>query len=393
MYSSSCPFYHFHSMNPQQQLALQKLLWSQQQQDPLFSSGLSTLYPGMPIDQMAIAGSSGGSRFHPLSLFMQFTSQKSSGCLRVASGSLVWLFYLEAGKLAFATYSANPFERLDRHLAQVSHQVPTLVSAVRAQVRSLFSTSLVNQPTATPADYQAIEWLVEQQYLHLDQVAELIEALAKEVLESFLTLTEGTHEFLEKDTLSSFPSLCQLDLRALVDECQAQLRQKPLPIQAFSLESESKVAPDTTPIAEPAERDGASVGETKEITPSPGVTKRHTVACIDDSPTVLSAINSFLDQEYFSIVMINDPLKALMQIIRCKPDLILLDVGMPNLDGYELCSLLRKHSNFKNTPIVMVTGNTGFIDRAKAKLVGASGYLTKPFTRAELVKMVFKYLK
>jgi chemotaxis family two-component system response regulator PixG len=49
-----------------------------------------------------------------------------------------------------------------------------------------------------------------------------------------------------------------------------------------------------------------------------------------------------------------------MQVVRIKPDLILLDVEMPNLDGYELCSLLRKHSLFKNTPIIMVTGNTGF---------------------------------
>ncbi len=380
-------------MNPQQQLALKKLLWSQQQQDPLFSSGLSTLYPGMPIDQTAMATSAGVPRFHPLSLFMQFTSQKSSGCLRVTSGSLVWLFYLEAGKLAFATCSANPFERLDRHLTQVSQQVPTLVSAVRAQVRSRFSASLANHSAATPADYQAIEWLVEQQYLNQAQVAELVEALAKEVIESFLSLTEGTHEFLEKDTMSDFPSLCQLDLRALVDECQTRLRQKTLPIQSFNLESENKTALDTPPSPEPAETSKALGDEAPEITPPPKTRKRHTIACIDDSPTVLSAINSFLDQEFCSIVMINDPLKALMQIIRCKPDLILLDVGMPNLDGYELCSLLRKHSSFKNTPIVMVTGNTGFIDRAKAKLVGASGYLTKPFTRAELVKMVFKYLK
>ncbi len=90
--------------------------------------------------------------------------------------------------------------------------------------------------------------------------------------------------------------------------------------------------------------------------------------------------------------MINDPVKALMQVVRSKPDMILLDVGMPNLDGYELCSLLRRHPNFKQIPIIMVTGHTGFIDRAKAKIVGASGYLTKPFTQSELVKTVFRYL-
>ncbi|NEQ84841.1 MAG: response regulator, partial [Moorea sp. SIO2I5] len=56
------------------------------------------------------------------------------------------------------------------------------------------------------------------------------------------------------------------------------------------------------------------------------------------------------------------------------------------------CSLLRKHSLFKHTPIIMVTGNTGFLDRAKAKLVGASGYLTKPFNQSDLLKIVFKHL-
>jgi two-component system, chemotaxis family, response regulator PixG len=81
-----------------------------------------------------------------------------------------------------------------------------------------------------------------------------------------------------------------------------------------------------------------------------------------------------------------------MQIVRSKPDLLLLDIGMPNLDGYELCALLRRHPRFKHIPIVMVTGNTGFFDRAKAKLAGASGYLTKPFSQAELLKIVFKHL-
>jgi twitching motility two-component system response regulator PilG len=107
----------------------------------------------------------------------------------------------------------------------------------------------------------------------------------------------------------------------------------------------------------------------------------------------LQAISTFLNDSSVSVIMINDPVKALMQVVRSKPDIILLDVGMPNLDGYELCSLLRRHPSFKLTPIIMVTGHTGFIDRAKAKIAGASGYLTKPFTQAELVKTVFRYLE
>lgn len=119
---------------------------------------------------------------------------------------------------------------------------------------------------------------------------------------------------------------------------------------------------------------------------------KYTIVCIDDSPAVLNAIKNYLDDQIFSVVGIKDPLKALMQIIRLKPDLVLLDIGMPNLDGYELCSLLRKHSYFKSTPVIMVTGRTGFVDRAKAKLVRASGYLTKPFTQGDLLKVVFQHL-
>lgn len=126
--------------------------------------------------------------------------------------------------------------------------------------------------------------------------------------------------------------------------------------------------------------------------PEPGSQKTYTIACVDDSPTILSEISRFLDDQSFTVHPINDPVKALMQITRIKPDLILLDVGMPNIDGYELCRLLRNHPLFKSTPIVMVTGHTGIIDRARAKFVGASDYLTKPFTQSSLLKVAFKHL-
>ncbi|NET73389.1 MAG: response regulator, partial [Sphaerospermopsis sp. SIO1G2] len=118
----------------------------------------------------------------------------------------------------------------------------------------------------------------------------------------------------------------------------------------------------------------------------------NTSYCIDDSQAVLNSLQYFLDESIFSVLTINDPVKALLQIIRSKPDVILLDVEMPNLDGYELCSLLRKHSGFQNTPIIMVTSRKGFVDKAKAKIVRSSGYLTKPFTRTELLKMISKHI-
>lgn len=120
--------------------------------------------------------------------------------------------------------------------------------------------------------------------------------------------------------------------------------------------------------------------------------KTYKIVSVDDSPTVLREISRFLEQENFAVVAINDPVKAVMSIIRNKPDLILLDLNMDGIDGYELCRIIRNNSMFKKTPIIMVTGNKGLIDKVKARFVGASGYLTKPFTRAELLKMVFMHL-
>jgi twitching motility two-component system response regulator PilG len=107
---------------------------------------------------------------------------------------------------------------------------------------------------------------------------------------------------------------------------------------------------------------------------------------------MLQAIKQFLKNQNVEIYTITDPLKALREIVRLEPKLILLDVGMPNLDGYRLCRLIRNHSLFKEIPIIMVTGNTGMIDRAKAKVAGATDYLTKPFSQTELENMVAKYL-
>jgi two-component system, chemotaxis family, response regulator PixG len=116
------------------------------------------------------------------------------------------------------------------------------------------------------------------------------------------------------------------------------------------------------------------------------------IACVDDSPTILREINRFLDGQSFKVFPIVDSGTALMKIIRINPDIILLDVGMPTIDGYKLCSMLRKHPAFKKTPIVMVTGNTGIIDRAKAKMAGSTDYMTKPFTQSGLIEMVSRYL-
>lgn len=344
---------------------------------------------------------------HLLSILAQSVSRQASGCLQISDGTQTWVLFLEQGKLIYASSSADPFGRLDRYLRRLSSYIPTLASPVRVQVRLLFENPVedFNNPCK---DYEAICWLVEQQYLTEAQAGELIEVLAKDVLESLLPLQSGHHDLIEKDWLQELPRFCALDLRSLVESCQIRPARRPPnsfgnsvvspPIQPLRVsEPPSNRPPEglsqqpqpglplpTSPLSGRA----APIGQA----PYPLTKTTYTIACIDDSPTVLSAIETFLDDKAFKVIRIENPVSALMTIIRNKPDLILLDVTMPSLDGYELCSLLRRHPAFKHTPIIMVTGNRGFIDRAKAKLVGASGYLTKPFTQPDLLKIIFKHL-
>ncbi len=316
---------------------------------------------------------------HPLSLLAQVSSRQVTGCLQVMTPTNTWLLCLEQGQLNYVSTADHAFERLDSHLRRLSDQAPTLVSAVRVQVRLLFG----QQATAL-ADYQAICWLVEQQHLYPHQAANLIEALTKEVLEAFLEVHQGSYELVEGNSLGDAPRYCQLNLRTTVEECYTRLKQRRTGFSPGNGGYQGRMnAPPpprvrAVPPSSPSGQNGAKA--------------QYTIACIDDSPTVLQAINSFLDDKIFSVILIDDPIKALMQVIRTKPDLILLDVTMPSLDGYELCSLLRRHPDFKTTPIIMVTSNTGLIDRAKAKLVRASGYLTKPFNQSDLLKFIFRYL-
>ena len=121
-------------------------------------------------------------------------------------------------------------------------------------------------------------------------------------------------------------------------------------------------------------------------------TKTWKIVCIDDSPTILKEIKRFLDQNKFEVTTIEDPVEAVPKIFRLKPDLILLDITMPKINGYKLCSLLRGSKNCDQIPIIMVTGNTGFIDKARAKIAGATDYFTKPFDQERLTQIVEKYL-
>ena len=123
------------------------------------------------------------------------------------------------------------------------------------------------------------------------------------------------------------------------------------------------------------------------------IAKQWRVACIDDSMVTHQKLQEILTHNMFLVNQITKPMNALAELIEFKPQLILLDINMPQMNGYELCSLLRNHHDFKSVPIIMLTGERGLVNLTKSKLVGATDYLVKPFDRSSLFNVIFKYLQ
>jgi two-component system, chemotaxis family, response regulator PixG len=125
---------------------------------------------------------------------------------------------------------------------------------------------------------------------------------------------------------------------------------------------------------------------------SVSVKPKSLIACIDDSPAIGQIMESILTPQGYEVMSILNPLHGISILLERKPELIFLDLVMPNTNGYELCTFLRKTSSFQNTPIIILTGNDGVVDRVRAKLTGASEFLGKPPEPQKVLQMVHKYL-
>ena len=120
---------------------------------------------------------------------------------------------------------------------------------------------------------------------------------------------------------------------------------------------------------------------------------RPLIACIDDSPTVCEFLEQILLPEGYRVLKIQDPMQGVGLLAKQKPALIFMDVVMPKTSGFALCNFLRKTPAFRETPIVFLTGQDSIIDRTRAKLTGASDFLSKPANPEQVVQIVDKYLK
>lgn len=384
---------------------------------------------------------------NPQQILRDLSQAKSTGHLEVSKGNVLWNLYLQDGQIICASNTTQSLSALDYHfhclgLKQAASALQDMLPKSQSE-----STQLSGDWLKDRSMDQLIYFFEAEGYINPLQMVQLLENLTKEAIESFLWLTEVHYHWTVGKTVSLWrPDLeTDLDLANLIQHFlnrqqfwqqlndliksphqrpyllnQEHLDDLPqtcflkqisklfrgLSIRQIALllnQDELKVAKLLYPHLQKGDvylRDPkAPLNALPCIPQSPNSkspvsleTKTYKIACIDDSPLILDEMHKFLAQDEYEITKINDPIKASSLLFRLKPDLILMDITMPEVNGYKLCNLLRSSVALRETPIIMVTGRTGLIDKARAKMNGANDYLVKPFTRGSLLSIVEKYL-
>jgi len=115
------------------------------------------------------------------------------------------------------------------------------------------------------------------------------------------------------------------------------------------------------------------------------------VLVIDDSNTIRRSADIFLKQGGYQVLLAEDGFDALAKVNDLRPDLVFCDILMPRLDGYQTCAIIKRNPQFSAVPVIMLSSKDGLFDKARGRMVGAEAYLTKPFTKDQLLQAVEQY--
>lgn len=382
----------------------------------------------------------------PFQLLVSLSDSRSSGILRVYGEKNSWIIYFDQGKLLYSSLSCQSLEELRFHLRTLGCK--EAVEALKAgQAISIDGEHKLEE---MPLD-RVINWLNQRGFLNAQQTLQLAQLISKEALEPLFWQREATYCW-EKETSQPIAITIQtpLDISTLKEEFNQNLQkwqkfldeiESPYQRPYFFNHRASESASNTLLGKLSKYMRGYSIHQLAKIikqddlkfarmlypslqsgeiclrepkspwdslpkiprlsTPKPQKTvdstevvsqKTYKIACVDDSPTILREMQRLLEGDKYEITKIDSPIEAASTLFRVKPDLILMDISMPEINGYKLCSLLRNSNALGRVPIIMVTSRTGVIDKVRAKTVGATDYLTKPFTRGTLLTMIEKYL-
>jgi twitching motility two-component system response regulator PilG len=126
----------------------------------------------------------------------------------------------------------------------------------------------------------------------------------------------------------------------------------------------------------------------ENVVPQPTAPK---VLVIDDSNTIRRSAEIFLRQGGYEVVLAEDGFDALAKVNDHDPTLIFCDILMPRLDGYQTCAIIKRNPRFAHVPVIMLSSKDGLFDKARGRMVGSEEYLTKPFTKEQLLRAVEQF--
>ncbi|WP_370528158.1 PleD family two-component system response regulator [Rhodoferax sp. BLA1] len=115
------------------------------------------------------------------------------------------------------------------------------------------------------------------------------------------------------------------------------------------------------------------------------------ILVVDDSNTIRRSAEIFLKAGQHDVMLAEDGFDALSKVSDYQPDLVFCDILMPRLDGYQTCAIIKRNTKFASVPVIMLSSKDGVFDKARGRMVGAQDYLTKPFTKDQLLKAVAQY--
>ncbi|MEO8891368.1 MAG: response regulator [Coleofasciculaceae cyanobacterium] len=346
-----------------------------------------------------------------------------------------WFFYLHLGWLMYATGGTHSVRRWQRNLAKACPAILSNSSALKVEL-----------PAIEPANFTTcweenlLSLWVAQQKITREQAAETTQAILAEVFFDLLQAKALTYQIKPDKLLST--QLILIDAEAIIAQIQPLVRAwqtarlndyspNKSPQIKQSEQLEKTVSPsvyqalahllngqytlhdlavqmkrDIVQVTRPllpyiqsgwveliSISDLPSPVKTSVPTFSTRTTKEPLIACVDDSLLVGQTMVKLLTSYGYQSFSITDDLRAIATLLAKKPDLIFLDLVMPNTNGYEICTQLRKISIFRNTPIVILTGNDGIVDQVRARLVGASDFLSKPIEPETVLNVINKHLQ
>lgn len=381
----------------------------------------------------------------PLIPISEFTASKQAGLFEILkqprfSGQLVlsspkqqqWIFHLYMGRLMYATGGDHPVRRWRRNLILHCPQMTSQVSEGLQQIDTSNSICW---------EYELLCLWVEQKKITREQAAAVIQSVISEVLFDVTQAMKITYEIKRDNSLSK--QLVLIDADQAITEAEnlwqawqaAKVADRspnkaPVIRQQEALQARSSVQAyqamvklldgqhTLRDLAVRMKRDVIAVTRSllphiqlgfvelvdipdlpspvaPPTKPYPSVNDnapKPLIACVDDSPLICQTMEKILTSQGYQYLALNDALRAIATLLARKPDLIFLDLIMPNANGYEICSQLRKLSFFRNTPIVILTGNDGIIDRVRAKMVGSTDFISKPVDADTVLEVIQKHL-